>query len=230
VIEGQVNSERLIKMMHVVDNRLVIEEKGIYSVEKFILSRRLMYWQVYFHKTGMMLEKILEKVLWRVKDLLHQNQKVFLDENLAYLFQNKLNMFDDKSLAVFTRLDDADILYHIKKWTQNKDTILSYLSQMLIDRTHLNKIIIQKDAFDTGFINDLRRKTRERFRLSESDTDYLLFTDTISHQAYDRHKHPIKLLKKNGQIVEFSEASDQLNIAALSQPVIKHFLSYPAHL
>ena len=227
VIEGQINSERLIKMLNVVDNQLVIEAKGIYSVEKFIISRRLMYWQVYFHKTSLMLEKILEKVLLRVKDLLQQNKPVFLDENLNYLFQNKLQNFDTDSLDIFARLDDTDIIYHIKKWTNNPDFILSYLSNMLINRTHLNKMLIQKENFAIDYIKQLKYKTMLRFPINQNELKYLLFDGKLVHQAYNNQKHPVKLLQKNGNVVEFSQASDQLNIAALSQPVIKHFLCYP---
>jgi len=228
VIEGQVNSERLIKMLNVVDNQLVIDIKGIYSVEKFIISRRLMYWQVYFHKTGMMFEKILEKILLRVKDLLQQSIDVFLDENLSYLFNNQLNISDEKSLKIFTTLDDSDILYHIKKWMSHNDFILSFLSQMIIHRSHLNRIIIQKEPFSTDYIQKLRVKTCKEFNLNEKESAYLLFSGQISQQAYNQKKHPIYLLQKNGQLIEFSQASDQLNIAALSQPVIKYFLSYPS--
>ena len=227
VIEGQVNSERLIKMLNVVDNQLVIDEKGIYSVEKFIISRRLMYWQVYFHKTSLMLEKILEKILIRVKDLNLQNQPVFLDENLSYLFNNQFNVVNQKSLEIFTKLDDSDILYHIKKWTKSSDFILSYLSNMVINRTHLNKILIQKEPFSTSLIKELQQKTINKFKINPENVDYLLFNGKLTHRAYHKEKSPVKLLTKNHQLIEFSEASDQHNIEALSQPVKKYFLSYP---
>ncbi len=227
VIEGQVNSERLIKMLNVVDNQLVIDEKGIYSVEKFIISRRLMYWQVYFHKTSLMLEKILEKILIRVKDLNLKNQPVFLDENLSYLFNNQFNVVNQKSLEIFTKLDDSDILYHIKKWTKSSDFILSYLSNMVINRTHLNKMLIQKEPFSTSLIKELQQKTINKFKINPKDVDYLLFKGELTHRAYHKEKYPVKLLTKNNLLIEFSEASDQHNIEALSQPVKKYFLSYP---
>ena len=228
VIEGQINSERLIKMLNVRDNQLVIDEKGIYSVEKFIISRRLMYWQVYLHKTGMMLEKILEKTLLRVKELLQNGQKVFLDENLSYLFHEKLANFDEKSIEIFTRIDDADILYHLKKWKHSDDFVLSYLSEMIIDRKHLNKIIIQKEAFSREKIEELSQHIIQRFPVNKNELHYLMFYGELVHQAYNSENHPIKLLQKSGKIVEFSQASDQMNIAALSHPVVKYYLSYPA--
>ena len=227
VIEGQINSERLIKMLNVKDNQLVIDEKGIYSVEKFIISRRLMYWQVYLHKTGMMLEKILEKILLRVKELLQNQQEVFLDENLSYLFREKLSNFDEKSIEIFTHVDDSDILYHLKKWKYSNDFVLSYLSQMIIDRKHLNKIIIQKEKFSEKQTGKLREQILDKFPVNPAELKYLLFQGKLAHQAYNQKKHPIKLLQKNGKIVEFSEASDQMNIAALSHPVVKYYLSYP---
>ncbi len=227
VIEGQVNSERLIKMLNVKDNQLVIDEKGIYSVEKFIISRRLMYWQVYLHKTGMMLERILEKTLWRVKDLLQQNQPVFLDDNLSYLFKENLTEIDQASLEIFTALDDSDIWYHLKKWTKHPDFVLSRLSRMIVFRQDLNKIIIQKEAFDQQTLDDLKIKVLKQYPIAEKDIAYLLFSGKLTHRAYSKDKQPIKLLTKNNEIIEFAKASDQLNIEALSHPVTKYFLSYP---
>ena len=227
VIEGQVNSERLIKMLNVKDNQLVIDEKGIYSVEKFIISRRLMYWQVYLHKTGMMLEKILEKTLWRVKELLHQNKQVFLDDKLAYLFKGNLEEIDQKSLAIFTSLDDSDIWYHLKKWTSNPDFILSYLSQMIVHRRDLNKIKIQKEAFDENYVKSLKIKVLEQYPITENELDYLIFSGKLTHRAYTQDNEPIKLLTKNNEVIEFAKASDQHNIQALSQPVTKYYLSFP---
>ena len=227
VIEGQVNSERLIKMLNVKDNQLVIDEKGIYSVEKFIISRRLMYWQVYLHKTGMMLERILEKTLWRVKDLLQQNTAVFLDDNLAYLFKENLTQINPASLEIFTALDDSDIWYHLKKWTHHPDFILSRLSRMIVYRQDLNKIIIQKEAFDRQTLDDLKIKVLKQYPIDEKDISYLLFSEKLTHRAYSKDKQPIKLLTKKNDIIEFAKASDQLNIEALSHPVTKYFLSYP---
>jgi HD superfamily phosphohydrolase len=227
VIEGQVNSDRLIKMFNVKDNQLVIDEKGIYSVEKFIISRRLMYWQVYLHKTGMMLEKILEKILARAVELLSNHKPVFLDDNLRYLFEDDMQLLNNKSIEIFTQIDDSDILYHIKKWTNNQDFILSYLSKMIINRENLNRILIQKEAFSPDYIDDLSAQVLEQFPIEKHDLSYLLFHGKLTHRAYNIDSHPIKLLDKSNKIIEFSEASDQLNIQALSHPVTKYYLSYP---
>ncbi len=227
VIEGQVNSERLIKMLNVKDNQLVIDEKGIYSVEKFIISRRLMYWQVYFHKTSLMLEKVLEKILTRVHQMVQNGQPVFLDDNFQVLFQKKIKDFDINTLDIFAKIDDSDIYYHLKKWTQSQDFVLSYLSEMIINRSHLNKIQIQKTPFSNDTIERLASHILNQFPVSQNDLDYLLYNGKLLHSAYQQHKHPIKLLSKNNSLIEFAKASDQLNIEALSQPVTKYYLSYP---
>ena len=227
VIEGQINSERLIKMLNVVNNELVIDEKGIYSVEKFIISRRLMYWQVYFHKTGLMLEKILEKILLRAKNLFIQKKKIYLDKNLQYLFEQNLHHLDENSIEIFSKIDDSDIIFHLKKWINNEDFILSYLSKMIINRENLNKIIIQKQEIDTGFIQEKKAEVLSRFPIEEKDLSFLLFHDKITHQAYKQKQHSIKLLTKEKKVIEFSQASDQMNIAALSQPVTKYYISWP---
>ncbi len=227
VIEGQVNSERLIKMLNVKNNQLVIDEKGIYSVEKFIISRRLMYWQVYFHKTGLMLEKILQHVIKRAQYLYQKRQLLFLDNNLAFLWNINQTKLTKENLDIFAQLDDTDIWYHLKKWTENPDFILSYLSNMLVNRTHLNKMSIQKMPFKQENLQNLKQKMLANFPVSESELPYLLFTGKLIHSAYDKTRHPIKLLTKQGRLVEFAQASDQLNIEALSRPVTKYYLSHP---
>lgn len=229
VIEGQVNSERLIKMMNVVDNHIVIEEKGIYSIEKFFISRRLMYWQVYYHKTGLMFEKILEKVLERVQYLRNNKQAVPLDASLAYLFDKNIKKPDDDTIKIFVQIDDSDILYHLKKWTKNNDFVLSYLSNMIINRQHTNKMRIQNEDFSPELIKQKKAEVLKHFPINEQDLDYLIFTGKISNLAYSKNKHPIHLLRKNNEIVEFSDASDQKIMEAFSHPVHKYFLSFPAH-
>ncbi len=226
VVEGQVNSERLIKMMNVKDNQLVIEEKGIYSIEKFIISRRLMYWQVYFHKTGLLLEIVMSKILKRVKELLHKNVKVPMDNNLLFLFNNK-EILDKKNLEIFTKLDDSDIIYHIKKWINHSDFILSYLSNMVINRKNINKILISKNEFSKDYINEIKKKILKKYPIKHTDIEYLVFENKIQQLAYKQNENPILLLQKNDEIIEFSKATDKTNIEALSQPVVKYYLSFP---
>jgi len=227
VIEGQVNSERLIKMMNVKNNQLVIDEKGIYSIEKFIISRRLMYWQVYFHKTGLMFEKILEKTLKRVKYLLSQKLEVPMDEKLAFLFTNNFKKIDRKHLDIYTQLDDSDILFHLKKWTQHPDFVLSYLSEMIIDRKHLNKLEISKNKIDKEDFKKIQKNILQHLMISKKDLSYLVFKGKINHVAYNKKQKPIMVLQKNNDLIEFSKATDKRNISALSHSVKKHYLSYP---
>lgn len=229
VIEGQVNSERLIKMMNVVDNHIVIEEKGIYSIEKFFISRRLMYWQVYYHKTGLMIEKILEKVLQRVQYLRLNNKTISLDSNLAYLFDKNIKKLDADILRIFVQLDDSDIISHLKKWTKNNDFVLAYLSNMIINRQHLNKMLIQNDFFSQELIDQKRAEVLKNFPIEKQDLDYLIFTGKISNLAYDKTMHPIYLLRKTNEIIEFSDASDQKIMEAFSHPVHKYYLSFPTN-
>ncbi len=227
VIEGQVNSERLIKMLNVKDNRLVIDEKGIYSVEKFIISRRLMYWQVYFHKTGLMFEKILQHVIERAQELHRKKLPLFIDDKLNFLWSESYSSINNNNLSIFTQLDDTDIWYHLKKWQKNNDFILSYLSSMIVNRDHLNHMTIQSKPFEPEKINTLSRQVLATFPVRKEELHYLFFTGQLTHSAYDNKEKPIQLLTKEGQLVEFAKASDQLNIEALSQPVIKYYLSWP---
>ena len=227
VIEGQVNSERLIKMMNVKNNQLVIDEKGIYSIEKFIISRRLMYWQVYFHKTGLMFEKILEKALQRAKELIRKGVEVPMDERLFYLFTHKIEKLSQEQLDVYTQLDDSDILYHLKEWINHPDFVLSYLSDMIINRKHLNKLEISPKKFEKNYVHKMKEEVLAQFPIKKADLSYLVFKDKIKHIAYDQKTKPILLLQKNGDLIEFSRATDKRNISALSHPVKKHYFSYP---
>ena len=227
VIEGQVNSERLIKMMNVKNNQLVIDEKGIYSIEKFIISRRLMYWQVYFHKTGLMFEKILEKALQRAKELIRKGVEVPMDERLFYLFTHKIEKLSPEQLDVYTQLDDSDILYHLKEWINHPDFVLSYLSDMIINRKHLNKLEISPEKFEKNYVHKMKEEVLAQFPIKKADLSYLVFKDKIKHIAYDQKTKPILLLQKNGDLIEFSRATDKRNISALSHPVKKHYFSYP---
>ena len=228
VSEGNVNSERLIVMLNVKDNTLVVEEKGIYSVEKFIISRRLMYWQVYLHKTGIVAENILVKILKRAKELVLDGQNLNSSSALKYFLKNKINAdnFDANTLNEFAKLDDYDVLSAAKDWVNHSDKILSKLCTMLIDRK-LMKVEIQNSPFDNQYIEGLKSEVKEKFDLSNNEIDYFLITDTISNQAYNSVKNQIQILYKNGTLKETASASDHLNLKALSTPVVKYFVCYP---
>ncbi|CAC9976042.1 HD domain-containing protein [Flavobacterium panici] len=231
VAEGNVNSERLIQMMNVVDDVLVIEEKGIYSVEKFLLSRRLMYWQAYLHKTSLVAELILMKVLKRAKELTLKGVKLPCSEPLLYFIQNKISLedFDAEKLDLFSQLDDFDIISALKAWQRNSDFILSTLSKMIINRDLL-KIKLSADKIPMEESQSLKEEFAEAHNISALDAGYFIFRGKIKNQAYSKAAEPIRILKKDKTIEDVVEASDQLNLKSLSKLVTKYYICFPKQL
>lgn len=227
VAEGNISSDRLIVMMNVKDDALVIEQKGIYSVEKFLVARRLMYWQVYLHKTGLVAENMLVNVLRRAKELAETGIDLFASTSLKYFLYNQINKenFTDETLEMFSKLDDYDILSAIKEWTNHSDKVLSLLSQMIVDRKLL-RVEIQKDFFDDLRIAKKRDKFAKRLGISKDEINYFVFSQEIKNQAYNLDE-PIFILSKKGKIKDIAKASDQLNLQALTKPVVKYFICYP---
>ena len=227
VAEGNISSDRLIAMINVVDNELVIEKKGIYSVEKFLIARRLMYWQVYLHKTSLVAEYMLVNILTRAKELANQGVELFGSSSLKFFLYQKTdkNNFDNKVLNLFSELDDYDVLSAIKEWTNHSDKILSKLSLMIVNRN-----LLKIEMFDEEVSNDHLSNTISKFlkisKISEEEAKYFVFSGKISNQAYNKNQ-PIKIASKNGTIEDIVNASDQLNLQALSKPVNKYFLCYP---
>ena len=227
VAEGNISSDRLIAMINVVDNELVIEKKGIYSVEKFLIARRLMYWQVYLHKTSLVAEYMLVNILTRAKELANQGVELFGSSSLKFFLYHKThkNNFDNKVLNLFSELDDYDVLSAIKEWTNHPDKILSKLSLMIVNRN-----LLKIKMFDEEVSNDHLSNTTSKFlkisKISEEEAKYFVFRGKISNQAYNKNQ-PIKIASKNGTIEDIVNASDQLNLQALSKPVNKYFLCYP---
>lgn len=228
VAEGNINSERLIVMLNVKDDNLVVEEKGIYSVEKFIVARRLMYWQVYLHKTGLVAEKVLVRVLKRAKELSLQGVDLPSSKAFKYFLQNQINddNFSIDTLNTFARLDDYDVLSAIKEWISNDDIVLSKLCESLINR-QLPKVILQNTPFTEEQITEVYNQVKETFNYSEEELDYFVYHGEISNQAYDATQNNIQILFKNGAIKDITKASDHLNIEALSKPVYKYYMCYP---
>ncbi|WP_437824702.1 HD domain-containing protein [Tenacibaculum mesophilum] len=227
VAEGNISSDRLIAMMNVVDNELVIEQKGIYSVEKFVIARRLMYWQVYLHKTGLVAENLLVSILKRAKELATKGVELPSSRALKYFLYNPINKenFSNATLEIFSELDDYDVLSAIKEWKNHEDFILSTLATKIIDRSLL-KIEIQEKPFTEEHIEKRRRKLRKFVDLSEQELEYFVFSNEIKHQAYNTKK-PIKIYTKKGKLKDIAKASDQLNLKALTKPVVKYYLCYP---
>jgi len=228
VAEGNINSERLITMLNVVNDDLVIEEKGIYSVEKFIIARRLMYWQVYLHKTGLVAEQLLIRVLKRAKELHDLGHKLNASEALLYFLKNKISIedFNNKTLDVFSQLDDYDIISAMKHWQYHNDFVLSNLCEMIINR-NLLKIKLKNKKIKASSLNKHIAFTVEKYNISEYEANYFVFTGSISNQAYQLNTKQINILHKSGKIEDIVKASDQLNLQALSKPVTKYYICYP---
>ena len=231
VAEGSVNAERLLEMMEVVDNDLAIEAKGIYSVESFIVARRIMYWQVYMHKAVLSAEYMLRNILKRAK-MLSQDRDLFATPALSFFLKSQ-NPFEsddpDFVLDKFCQLDDYDVMTAVKAWCDDEDRVLSELCRRLTDR-HLFKIEMREGAFEPDYIDDIRNKIARLYGWSLEEADFMLLQGVSSNHAYHPKKPAINILYKDGTLKDISEASDQLNISVLSQPVVKHFICYPKEL
>ena len=229
VQEGIIGSDRIIHMLNVVDDELVVESKGIYSIEKFLIARRIMYWQVYLHKTVLSAENMLIKVLKRAKELSQLGEKLFGSSLLIFLKNNfTLNDFrlNEEVFQSFTRLDDQDVLGAIKEWQFHDDKILSTLSNKIINRKLL-KIEITDESVSEKILTEMKSRVADYYKIDITETHYLAFEDSISNNAYTSHKSNINILYKDGILKDIADASDQLNISALSKPVKKHFFCYP---
>lgn len=231
VAEGNINSDRLIQMLNVVDEVLVLEEKGIYSIEKFLMARRLMYWQAYLHKTSLVAELILTKTLKRAKELTQKGIVLPCSKPLQYFMQNKVELadFDDSILEKFSQLDDYDIISALKSWQDNGDFILSSLSKMIINRD-LFKIKLGSDKFSKDDMNKIMSQFSVQYNVAQHDAHYFVFKGKIKNQAYSKEAEPIRILKKDKTIEDVVEASDQLNLKALSKAVTKYYICYPKQL
>lgn len=228
VAEGNINSDRLIQMMNVQDEQLVIEEKGIYSVEKFLVARRLMYWQAYLHKTSVVAEIILTKILKRAKELTEKGILLECSKPLLYFMQNKVSLsdFNDTVLDTFALLDDVDVMSAIKNWQFNDDYVLSSLCKMIINRDLL-KIQMSEDKPDKENLNQLKERFLKISPIDAKDIEYFVFKGKLKNQAYNKNSGPISIVKKDKTIEDVVEASDQLHLKALSKPVTKYFICFP---
>lgn len=227
VNEGIVNFDRLIHMMEVHDGALVVEQKGIYAVEKFLIARRLMYWQVYLHKTSFVAERMLQATLKRARQKIASLEGCGA-ENLLYFLdgQTTRERFTHADLKRFASLDDSDITYTLKCWAASGDDTLALLSARLL-RRDLLKIAISDQPFDPQRSNALRRQVKVRLGLSPK---YFVYEGQIENRAYRDKGDSIRVLFKDGTLKEVSLASDQLNISALTKPVVKNYLCYPKEL
>lgn len=228
VAEGNINSDRLIQMMNVVDDILIMEEKSVYSIEKFLMARRLMYWQAYLHKTSLVAEMVLTKALKRAKELLQKGQQVEASEPLLYFMKNTIDSenFSPIILKKFALLDDYDVVSALKGWMFHEDFILSSLSHMLINR-ELPKIKIENTKISKKELEEKIEDFCQQTNMSHHDATYFVFKGKIKNQAYSKEAEPIRVLKKDQSITDVAEEPDQLSLKALSKPVTKYFICYP---
>lgn len=227
VAEGSVSAQRLIAMLHVVEDRLVVEQKGIHSVENFLVARRLMYWQVYLHKASLCAEQILMNLIRRARALNSTGIDLGLSGPLMYFLSRDESLgLNDSGLDEFLKLDDIDVISALKRWMNHQDFVLSELSQIIMKRKLL-KIDIKEQAFSSKEIEQKRIKFANKHNLSLDEASYFVFTGSISNLAYNQSKENIQLLKKDGSLIDVAQASDQLHIKALSEQVVKYFLCQP---
>ncbi len=233
VSEGTINYERLLNMIQIANDEPAIEYKGIYSVEKFITARRIMYWQVYLHKTVLVAEYMAIYLLKRAKWLALQGESLFATPALRFFLENSITLSEFKSqpevLERFADLDDYDLYTSFKVWADHTDPVLSFLSKALVNR-HLFRIEMQNEAFKPEKVNAIKKATRELYHLSNEELPYFVFLDKTSNYTYQPGNNKINILLKDGRMKDITEVSDQLNIHLLSKPTTKYFLCYPKEI
>ena len=225
VSEGNINSQRIIAMLTVKDDTLIVEEKGIYSIEEFLVARRLMYWQVYLHKTSIGAEFVLIRILARVKELTQQGKKLPMTTALRFFVENHSTKetFDRHALHLFAQLDDYDIISGLKEWQYGDDWVLAKLSQMILNRDLL-RVKLYKSPIEKEKVQELLQETAQQLNISEDLAHYFVFTGEISNTAYRKDEQNILIYTKNNKIVDVTKASDQMNLDALSTKVTKYYL------
>ena len=233
VSEGVISSDRIIKMLQIKNDQLVVEEKGIYSIEKFIIARRLMYWQVYLHKTVLSAEHILINILLRAKELTLSGVQLFASPALAYFLKNSPDksdfLNDGPALEMFTQLDDSDIFSAIKSWQFSSDIVLSRLCKHLVQR-NLFRVEISHEPYKEEYIDRLKEAFFKQSGINKKEANLFVFSRSIANNAYNPKHDKIYILQRDGQVKDVAEAADQLNISALSEPVIKYFICFPKEL
>jgi HD superfamily phosphohydrolase len=227
VSEGNIGSARIIKMLNIHDDRLVVESKGIYSIENFLMARRLMYWQVYLHKTSLSAEKMLINILQRAKELAAKGDTLFASPALHFfLYRNVCGEnFDKEALERFSQLDDNDIWCALKVWASHPDFVLSRLSECLVNR-QLFKIEVSSQPVKKDRITSLKNIFAEKFNISKQDASYFISSDCISTNMYNEADDSIDIIYNTGEIKDISEASDMLNISLLSKNIKKYYCCF----
>jgi len=237
VVEGSVGSGRIIKMINVKDGRLVVEEKGIYSIEKFLIARRLMYWQVYMHKTVVSAERLLINIILRAKELIKQGELVESTPTLNFFLENQyteksIQLDDSRSdliISKYLMVDDNELLASVRMWKNSSDRILSDLTGRLLSRDLL-AIELQNFPFDSENVLTIAAQAGKLMNIKENESKYYVFSGEVSNRTYAPTAPSVKILTKTGRLKEITEVSDMLNHEALSQKITKYFLCYPKQL
>ena len=237
VTEGLIGIDRIIKMLNVWNDQLVVEIKGIYSIEKFLIARRLMYWQVYLHKTVVSAEYLLINILKRARNIAKEGNNIFAPPSLQAFLNDQftgddyfvMNTVNRKNLLeTFVSLDDNDIVFSVKEWQNHPDKILSFLSKSLINR-NLFKTIMREKPFSQKYADKYYLKIQQKFNVNKKDASYYFTQGELTNNAYSKGHEDIKILYKSGQVKNIQDASD-INLSALSKTVRKFFLCYPKEL
>lgn len=229
VVEGIVGIDRIIKTLNVYNDGLVCESKGIYSVEKFIVSRRLMYWQVYLHKAALAAEMMIVHLLRRARELVKMGVKIFMDEHLYYFFtlDQDPKHISEETILHYIQLDDNNIEFAIKQWQYHPDFVLSELCKRILGRKLL-KSIIRNQAFTEAEVEEKRKTIQRSWGISKEEASYFVFSGLVSNQAYSKNtQEPILIWYKSGEVLDLAEVSDVQNMDALSQKVVKYYMCSP---
>ncbi len=225
VTEGNIGSARIIKMLNVKDDRLVVEAKGIYSIENYLTTRRLMYWQVYLHKTAVGYEKVLVNALNRARDLMRKGCDIFASPALAYFLRQDVTFNTDETLDMYAELDDSDIWSALKAWKHCDDRILATLASDMLDR-HLFKVEVSEERPRDDYLDDIRHSIAHHMGISIDDTHYLMTLTEIGKDMYNPEDDSIGILYKDGTVCDIAEASEILNVQLLSKKIRKYYLCY----
>ena len=229
VREGNIGAERILKMLDVVDNQLVVEQKGIYSIENFLTARRLMYWQVYLHKTSICAEVMLSQIVRRARELVNSGIEVFATDGFGLFLKNDVTLkefvSDKRYLQAFTEMDDNDIWACVKIWAKHNDSILSGICKKLLNRK-LYKILISDEPFENSFLEKIKNDFLNRDEINDDNLSYFVIDGTITNEAYLSEKQAINILTKNKLVIDIAEASDLPTIKALSNVVKKYYICW----
>ena len=226
VTEGNISTDRIIAMLMVHEDQLVVEEKGIYSIEKFLLARRLMYWSVYLHKTSYVAEEVLKRIIFRARELMDQGKAIEASDDLLYFISASHSSVDQIDIDHYTAIDDVDILSMVKAGVKHIDPVYATLCNMVLTR-RLPKIKVSNEPFSSDFIEKKKNRTKTKFDISPENISYFVLDGVMKNMAYNLEQSPILLIDKKGNTKELLAGSDQSNLKMLTKAVMKYYCCYP---